>query len=63
MEIDISFTSLKWYNLSNLKFWVWYYKPYTNIKGFIFRIFGVYLNVKEDNSLNKLIEIARYKKR
>lgn len=35
------------------------YKPYTNIKGFILRICGVYINVRENNATEKLIKIFK----
>lgn len=35
------------------------FKKYNYVKGFIIRIFGVYINVRERNATEKLIEIAK----
>lgn len=35
------------------------FKKYKYIKGFIVRIFGIYVNVREDMALQKLIEINK----
>lgn len=59
MRIDISYTSRKYYNRSNILQWVWTYKPYIFVEGFILRIFGVYINVREDNATDKLIKLFK----
>jgi len=41
--------------------WFYMFKKYTNIKGFVIRICGVYINVRENNALEKLIAIANAK--
>ncbi len=61
MEVDISYCSTKHYDKTNIMQWVWMFKRYTYIKGFIVRIFGVYINVRENDSFNKLIKIGREK--
>jgi len=38
---------------------MWMFKRYTYVKGFIMRIFGVYINVREDYATEKLISLAR----
>lgn len=38
--------------------WFWTFKRYRYIKGFILRVFGVYVNVRESNAMDKLIGIA-----
>lgn len=35
------------------------FKKYKHVKGFIVRIFGIYVNVREDMALQKLIEINK----
>jgi hypothetical protein len=37
--------------------WVFYFKRYTYVKGFVMRIFGVYINVRERDAYNKLLKI------
>lgn len=37
--------------------WWFYYKPYIFINGFILRICGVYINVREKDHFNKLLAI------
>lgn len=32
------------------------FKKYKHIKGFIFRFFGIYFNIRENNTTEKLIE-------
>jgi len=41
--------------------WFYMFKKYSYIKGFIIRICGVYINVREDNATEKLIAIANAK--
>jgi len=50
--------SPKNYNKSNITQWMWYFKKYKYVRGVIFRIFGVYVNIRERNSFEKLIAIA-----
>lgn len=38
--------------------WFFYFKKYKNIKGFILRIFGIYINIRERDALKKLIALA-----
>lgn len=57
MEINVNYTSTKYYDRTNIIQWIWYYKPYTHIRGFIVRIFGVYINVRENNASEKLMAI------
>jgi len=58
MRININYISTRHYNKNNIMQWVWMFKPYTYVRGFIMRIFGVYINVRERRALEKLIEIA-----
>lgn len=41
------------------KSWFFYYRKYNYIKGFIFRVFGFHFNIREKDSLQKLINIHR----
>ncbi len=59
MKINVSFISTKHYDKTNIHQWVWYIKKYKYIKGFIFRFFGIYFNVRENNATEKLIKIAQ----
>jgi hypothetical protein len=59
MKINISYTSLKWYDRTNIKQWFWFYKPYKNVRGVIFRICGVYFNIREKNATAKLITLVK----
>lgn len=43
------------------KYWFFHFFKFKNINGFKIRIFGLELMIKEENSLSKLIEIARIK--
>ena len=61
MKININYTALSHYNKNNYSYWLWYFKKYTNIKGFIFRICGVYINCRENNATAKLIALANKK--
>ena len=51
--------STKYYNKSNIIQWVWMFRKYKYVKGFVMRIFGVYINVRESNATEKLIEQGR----
>ena len=59
MKINISYTKRNIYKDISLKQWFFMFKRYHYISGFMFRIFGVYFNVREKNSTEKLIKIAR----
>lgn len=59
MKISISYISPKYYNINTINQWMWMFKKYNYVKGFIIRIFGVYINVRERNATEKLIEIAK----
>lgn len=61
MKINISYCSTKHYDRTNITQWMWMFKRYTNIKGFIIRIFGVYINVREKGAFEKLIGIHKNK--
>ena len=56
MKINISYISTKHYDRTNIIQWVWMFKRYTYVKGFIMRIFGIYINVRENNATEKMIE-------
>lgn len=58
MKINISYCSTTYYDKTNITQWMWYFKRYENVKGFICRIFGIYINVRENNATEKLIKIA-----
>ena len=62
MEKSISFTNIKYYNISNIHQWIWTFKKYNNIKGFIFRFFGIYINIRENNSFDKLMNLWKNRK-
>ena len=59
MKINVSYMSTKYYNKSNIIQWVWMFRKYKYVKGFVMRIFGVYINVRESNATEKLIEQGR----
>ena len=59
MKVNINYCSIHNFGLSNIHWWVFMFKRYTYIKGFIVRILGVYINVRENNSTEKLLQIAR----
>jgi len=59
MKINISYISTKHYDRTNIMQWAWMFKKYKYVSGFIMRIFGVYINVREKNATEKLIAKAR----
>jgi hypothetical protein len=59
MKININYCSTKFYDKTNIAQWMWMFKKYKNVKGFIMRIFGIYFNVRENNATEKLIEKAK----
>lgn len=61
MQINVQYTSRKYYDKSNINQWVWHFRKYQFIKGFNMRILGVYINVRERNALEKLIGIQKQK--
>ena len=52
MRIDINTI-----NFYPNRYWFFYWKRYTAIKGIIIRICGIHINAREDNSREKLIKI------
>jgi hypothetical protein len=58
MKININYCSAKHYDETNIMQWMWMFKRYKYVKGFIMRIFGVYINVRESNATEKLIKIS-----
>lgn len=59
MEINISYIGTKHYDRTNIIQWVWMFKRYTYVKGFIMRVFGIYINVRENNAIEKLAAKAQ----
>jgi hypothetical protein len=39
------------------RYWFFYFKKYSHVKGFIIRLVGIYINVREKNATEKLIKI------
>lgn len=58
MKVDISYVSTKHYDMSNISQWMWMFKRYVHVRGFIVRIFGIHINVVEKNASKKLIAKA-----
>jgi len=56
MKIDISFQNPSWFGFKYITQWVYMYKRYTVCYGFILRIFGIYINVRENDSTHKIME-------
>lgn len=61
MKTSISYCSIFYYDFKTINQWIWTYKPYTNVKGFIFRFFGIYINYRENNATEKLIDMMKVK--
>jgi len=62
MKIDVDWTSTKhydWTKWSQVKFWLWYFRKYKYINGFVIRICGVYFNIRENNATEKLMKILK----
>lgn len=59
MKINISYTSTKHYDKTNIMQWVWMFRRSKYINGFIMRIFGVYFNVRENNYKKKFDEMIK----
>ncbi len=55
MKINVKYISTKHYDRTNISQWMWMFKKYTGVRGFIIRIFGVYINCRENNATEKLI--------
>lgn len=56
-KINISYSKLKHYPRGTINQWFWYCRRYKNVKGIIFRICGVYFNIREKDARDKLIAI------
>ena len=62
MKINIKFISPKYFDKKSIAQWAWKYTKYKYIKGGIIRIFGIGVNVRENNAIDKLIEIFKNSK-
>lgn len=62
MKTDITYVSIRHYNLSNIRYWIWHSRKYTNVKGITFRILGLNFNIREKDAREKLIAIFKAKK-
>lgn len=58
IKINIYYMSYRKYGVYCGSQWFFYFKKYKNIKGFILRIFGIYINIRERDALKKLIALA-----
>ena len=61
-RVTCSYTSTKYYTKKSIMQWICMYKPYTNVKGFIIRIFGLYINIRDKDATAKLIKIFQQQK-
>ena len=59
MKITVSYTNPKHFTLSTINQWVLTVKKYKFINGFIIRIFGLYINVRENKATEKLIKLSQ----
>lgn len=53
--METTITTIKFYPD---RYWFWYFKKWTYIKGIAFRIFGVEIKMLENDATNKLIHIS-----
>ena len=61
MKVNVSFMSYGRYKKlcdGIYPEWFWMFRRYTYVRGFILRICGVYINVRERNATEKLIKFA-----
>lgn len=63
MKINVSFQKPFGSKINEIKQWIWMFKWYTACYGFITRIFGVYINVRENDATNKILEAIRKNKK
>lgn len=57
MDARLSINKIKFYKN---RLWFFYFKKYIpGVKGFIVRIFGIHINIREWDATNKLIALGR----
>jgi hypothetical protein len=56
MKVDITY--IKRSKSNSFVKWMWYFRTYKFVRGFMLRIFGVHINIRERNATEKLIRIA-----
>ena len=61
MRINVSYIPRIHYVGGYLKQWMWYFGRYKFVKGVKIRIFGVYINIRDKNALEKFIKIGKEK--
>lgn len=49
--MKISYTSIKHYDITNIRWWIFAFRKYGHVKGFIMRVFGIYINFREKTQL------------
>jgi hypothetical protein len=61
MSVSVTYVKKKLYEGQSLKYWRWYFKKFTFIRGFQIRLFGVHVKVTESNATNKLIKMFKHR--
>jgi hypothetical protein len=56
MKLKINYISTNWYDKSNIKQWMWYFRKWKGARGFTVRIFGVHMIIRENRAKEKLIK-------
>ena len=62
MEIDVSYTRTKYYDITNIIQWVYYFEKYKYVRGFKLRVFGIGINIRENKATEKLMKIWHEKR-
>ena len=59
MKANINYVSTKWFPISKIGWWLFYFKKYTYVKGFNLRICGIHFNIRENYATEKLLNFGR----
>lgn len=57
MKRDVQYCPLNLF--CSISDWMFYFRRYKNVKGYVLRLFGFQFNVRERDTLNKLLNKAK----
>lgn len=56
MKVNIYYCPISDYNKTNITQWAFMFRRYKFINGFVMRVFGIYINIREKNATQKLLK-------
>lgn len=54
-----AFKTINTYKFKTILNWIYWFRKYEYVSGFMIRLFGIHVDVREKNATEKLIKLAR----